>query len=244
MRLLATMVVRNEARRYLDSVLTWLVRNVTPYVAVFDDGSDDETVAIARDYGCIVGVRRTPTPVFLDDESMVREAAWRHLETVLNPQAGEWVLSIDADEFLVADTIDEADAILDVIGRANNEQADAIMTPRYEVFGFDVDGTPQVRTDGWWSQCIDHRLVRWMGGGSFTRQALAGGSLPSYVRSSVFDKRIGILHLGYATEEDRRAKHARYLGREGHGRDHIDSILTPPKLERWTGKLPILGGSQ
>lgn len=234
------MVVRDEAHRYLDSVLAWLVRNVTPYVAVYDDGSSDDTVAMARDYGCIVGVR-TGIPAFLEDESMVREAAWRHLETVLKPQPGEWVLAIDADEFLVADTGTEADAILAVLARADSEQADAVMTPRHEVFGFDDEFTPMVRTDGWWASIVDHRLVRWTAGGSFNRQALAGGSLPNYVRRSVVDRRLAILHVGYARAADRRDRHARYLGRDGHGRDHIDSILTPPTLQRWAGRVPIVG---
>lgn len=243
MRLLATMVVRNEAGRHLDAVLAWLVRHVTPHVAVYDDGSDDDTVAIARDYGCVVGVRPIEVPAFLENESAVREAGWRHMERTLAPQPGEWVLSIDADEFLVADSATvESDVLGDMIARADAEQADAVTTPRHEVFGFDTDGTPMVRVDGCWGDIVDHRLVRWIPGGAFRCQTLAGGSLPSYVQRSVFDRRAAIVHVGYATEQDRRDKHARYLGREGHGRDHIDSILAPPTLERWTGKR-LIGGT-
>jgi len=244
-RLLATMPVRDEAARYLDPVLDWLVNNVTAHVAVYDDRSDDNTVAVARDHGCHVCIRPPDSTPFLEDESKFREEAWRWLEVSLDPQPGEWVLAIDADEFFIADDATvESDKLHDVIARADAEQADAVMFPRHEVFGFDIDGIPMIRTDGWWAHIVNQRLVRWMAGGSFNRQGLAGGSLPEYVRRSVFDRRTAILHFGYATTADRQAKHDRYIGREGHSRDHIDSILAPPKLERWTGKVPILGGSE
>lgn len=244
MRLLTSIVVRNEANRYLDPVLDWLVEHVTEHVAVYDDRSDDNSVKIASDYTKHVTVRPPATAAFLDDESVVREAAWRWLEVALEPETGDWVLALDADEFLLANLgVDESTAIKESISRADSEQADAVMVPRYEVFGFAADGTPMIRTDGWWGQIVNHRLVRWCGGGSFTRQTLAGGSLPGYVRRSVFDNRLSLLHLGYATAADRRTKHERYRGREGHNRAHIDSILTAATLERWQGKVPILGGA-
>jgi hypothetical protein len=68
------------------------------------------------------------------------------------------------------------------------------------------------------------------------------GSAPTYVENakSVAARDVAILHYGYASEADRRAKYARYSNRPGHNIRHVESILRKPELEPWTGRIPIL----
>lgn len=241
MRVIACLVVRDEADRYLDLVLEWTKRHITAEIAVWDDGSTDGTVGVAQAHGATVGLRPPLWPSFADDESRAREQAWRFMEDSFAPEPGDWIFPVDADEFLVAEPgVDEQEILADLDCLHDR---DAVSLGRAEVFGFDVDGTPMIRLDGEWAVTSQVRLVRWQPGGMFHKKRLAGGSAPSYVdpAKSAPEPRLTILHYGYAHEGDRRIKHRRYMQHRGHSRHHIDSILNPrPRLRRWEGKIPAL----
>ena len=82
------MIARNEARciaRCLDSVRPWVDRMV-----VLDTGSQDDTIAIARQCGAEVHVAPWP-----DDFAQARNQA-------LDLAAADWHLVLDADEWLVS----------------------------------------------------------------------------------------------------------------------------------------------
>jgi hypothetical protein len=86
MRLTASMIVRDEAR-----CLARCLRSITPLVdeiVVVDTGSVDDTVAIARSFGARVAHRPWD-----DDFAAARNRA-------LDLATGDWVLYVDADEFL------------------------------------------------------------------------------------------------------------------------------------------------
>jgi hypothetical protein len=96
------------------------------------------------------------------------------------------------------------------------------------------------RVDGWWGQIAGTRLFAWRAGGLFADKQMASGSEPTYVpvaaRSSL--QGMWLLHLGYAQEEDRKAKYLRYtVSPGGHANTHIQSILAEPTLVPWDGPL-------
>lgn len=235
-RLLAHMVTRNEAHRYLDCVLSTL----SPYVHeihVYDDLSTDSTPQLAADYGGRVTRRPPNVPTFLAHEGQFRQAAWHAFEEEMRPGPEDWVLCLDADELLVA-----PDGLLAAIDAAG--ACSSVVIPIPEVFGHSAPATvltPEtvlVRVDGFWAGLEQARLLRFRQGGVFTNAVMGCGSTPSYASvevSSTANAGVQLLHLGYLDPLDRIDKHNRYAGRTGHSAAHVASILTPPTLTPWAG---------
>lgn len=238
-RVLGLTVGRNEAGRYLTPMLEHCCRSFDEHL-FYDDRSDDDTPAIAESYGCTVR-QRSSGPSFLEHEGQFRHGALRTLEQEFVPENGDWILSIDCDEMLVADT-DPSLALRLAIGRSYG--CDGIIMPIPEVFGWDDDGTPLVRTDGFWSTIAGPRFYRWRPEGRFAGKAMGCGSEPTYVsRGKLSRVQHGayLMHFGYARAEDRKAKYARYMNiSHGHADQHVRSIIQRPILERWTGPIPLL----
>lgn len=226
----AVLVTRNEADRYLDAVLSSLP---TPFIHVYDDQSKDKTAALARAHGAVVTVRPDWQPSFAEHEGGFRQAAWRAFEQALVPQPGDWVLALDADEFLVAEE-DVAEVVWAAMMAADAMWAGAVSLPIPEVFEVRSDG-PQVRTDGYWGSLSAPRLFRYREGGRFKNQPMGCGSTPTYVDLGVAidSGGLALAHYGYATAEDRRAKYDRYMAMANHGHNpaHIHSILSTPRVE-------------
>jgi hypothetical protein len=227
------MVVKNEAHRWIGGMLEWTKRFVDG-IAVLDDESDDITVQICKEIGVRVASRNSAVPSFMQDESQMREAALRYLEFAFEPKVGDWILSLDADEFLVA-TGSEREALQYNIDRAWDR--DGLIFPVAESFGTQKE-TPLIRTDGYWNQITALRMYRWKPAGKFKAQQLGGGSVPTYVQHPIYAEDIDLLHMGYATPEDRKEKHDRYAAKAGHNPRHVASILHPPVMIRWGGKVP------
>ena len=87
----AVLIVKNEAQ-CLESCLS-AVKNAVDEIVVLDTGSQDETVAIARQY-----TDKVYDFVWCDDFSAARNAAIAHA-------TGTWCLTLDADEVLQAPEI-------------------------------------------------------------------------------------------------------------------------------------------
>ena len=228
MKLIAHMVGRNEADRYLVPVLERLSSFVDEIVFV-DDNSTDDTPKIAKKYGAHVGL----TPVasgsaWEEHEGEFRMAAWNYLKPFASP--GDWVLAIDCDEMLY--------------GHQNirnlMEQDD------YDVLGitfFHMWNEKQYRADKAWHPTVSSRLFRYFEGGTYRNKALACGAEPTYVqdliRSGRFNPQTGLKmkHLGYQRDEDKQAKHERYMRLDQgnfHSLAHLQSILDKePKLVDW-----------
>lgn len=236
-RLIGHMVVRNEMGRYLDEALTELDA-ICDEVAVFDDQSTDGTWQFLRSTGFHVERRPTGVYSFLENESAFRGAAWAWMEHTVRPVEGDWVICLDADEALIP--TDPA-YVGDVRGGLERDAAiaeawatPAVEFPVYEVFSRDGD-VPLVRRDGFWGTIHAKRLVAWKPGGVFHPRVEGGGSLPSYAAGwNVPAARVGIMHWGYATQEDRVAKFERYRAGKGHNPKHVASILQKPDLVPWT----------
>jgi len=100
----AFLIVHNEARR-LPACLASL-GGVADEIVVLDDGSTDDTVAIARAAGATVATRP------FDDFGHQKQAA-------LELTSGAWVLSIDADEVLTPALVEEIRRVVMDAGASN-----------------------------------------------------------------------------------------------------------------------------
>lgn len=248
-RLLAYMVARNEADRYLDACLSW-ARSFVDEIAFFDDNSTDQTVDVAAAHQVKVCSRGEASPSFLENESQFRSAAWEWLEDVLDPTADDWVLALDADEFLVCANGDLRSGVEGQVDLAESQGALSVRLPVPEVFEVTVASTrtwtdefgghtasyltsPQVRVDGFWGKIAGTRLFRYQPHGQFSGRAMGSGAEPTYVLKGKIHESSGVhlMHYGYAWPEDREAKYQRYSSLEhGHNNAHIQSILQRPTL--------------
>ncbi len=237
MRLIAHLVVRDEADRYLWDCLQWLT-GFADTVTVFDDRSDDGTADIARRWGCHVDIRPPDAASFMENESAFREAGWHAMEAAAKPVNDDWIIALDADEFLVA-IGDERETVLNNIDRADIEGLDGLVLPVAEIFGWDsLRLLPLQRTDAAWGTITACRMVRWRPDGTFKNRRQGGGSVPTYVHSRGMTDSLHLAHVGYMDVEDRAAKHAHYSATRGHSQAHVQSILMPGRLQPWTGKIP------
>lgn len=245
MKIVGAMVVRNEMGRYLEPCLTAALE-YCDMIHVFDDRSDDGTfewlqawspgrrVAVAR--------RADGQRSFAENEARFRQTAWRCMTKQLGIEPDDWVMCLDADEFLVTKN---PHAMADIRGIVEDEITRAQMSERTSITFhvaevFDVrEEALGVRVDGYWGKIQATRLVEHSGLRDFHPRVEGGGSIPS--RSKVRDWNAGnvvLLHMGYARPEDRQAKHARYSEGKGHNPSHVASIVTRPRLQVWTGASP------
>ena len=227
MRVVAHMVTRNEAGRYLKLVLDQLRLFGFDMVTVYDDRSTDKTLEVALSAGAMVQVRSAGVPPFADDESAFRQAAWSWMMRFAQPDV---VLSIDADELLMAKTTDLRACLR---AAATEAQAKPWRLDKAELWSIGDDWVPRQRVDGLWKGISDVRLVP--GGDTpFQVKRLAGGTVPDRWFDDGCPRTCGLLsiaHLGYLSGVDREEKYARYRGRMGHNPRHVASILTTPTLE-------------
>lgn len=225
-KLIAQMVIRNEADRYLEEVLQRLTSQVDEII-ITDDYSDDDSFKIAQDF--TDKLQRMPEPTFVKNEGVLRQTAWDFMSQFATD--GDWILAIDADEkFYPGPDL-----------RIMMEQTN------YHVLGiqfFHMWNRTHYRVDKAWAPNISSRLFRWKAGGDFSKKRLASGSEPSYVlqdiRQGRFNPRTGwrMQHLGYMRDDDKQAKYDRYMELDKgdfHSLNHLKSIIdTNPKLEPWT----------
>lgn len=230
MRVFAVMTTKDEADKHLRGVLKRLIPQVDG-VFVYDDRSSDNTQGLARGLGAQVVVRSLDTPTFMQDESAFRTASYEAFAKYVKPDLGDWVLSIDADEMLVVEDHTLQDLALS--GHAN-----AYSLHKAEVWDVHpVGNTPFIRVDGFWGDIFAPRFFRWSDAPVDVPDGIMGcGSIPEWAyRSAVKTQWVSMLHYGYATQEDRVRKYARYFGAPGHNPKHINSILKHPTLTGWEG---------
>lgn len=228
-KLIANMVARNEADRFLPDVLKHL-SSIVDEIVFTDDCSDDKTPEIAESFGA--HVYRTDEPTFVKHEGQLRTSAWRNLTKHAKP--GDWILAIDADEKLWAT-------------RPNLTLSKLMNQDRYDVLNIQfvhMWNEKQYRIDKFWAPHPSTRLFRYFYGGQFKDVKMACGSEPTYVdilvhrRRYLMDTGLLMQHLGYVRDEDKKAKYERYMTLDGgdfHAKSHIESIMDPnPELVDWT----------
>lgn len=227
-KIFGLMVVKNESSRYLQSVLKHLSWYLDDIVIV-DDRSSDGTPRLASDFAR-VQIRPDDVPPFMEDESAFRQFSWLYLEDSLNPSSDDWILSIDADEFIIADH--PRDDLLDLT--KVNDIGVQIRIP--ELWNFNP---PQIRVDGFWNKNMSPRFFRYMPGGTFSGKKMGCPPFPTYVKTNSISEHLEILHVGYAHKDDIYNKYERYSNISiGHSSQHIASIIKKPTLIDYNRHIP------
>lgn len=243
-RVIGSMVIKNEKDRYLESCIKH-AQTFLDEIFVYDDRSTDGSAELAIDLGCRAVRRPDSRPSFINHEGKFRYAAWRAFEQVMKPKDGDWIFSFDADEFLVCQDSDIKKVLDIAISRAEKKKAVGIILPFPEVFKIEDDDF-FYRVDGLWNTIKGPRLFKYISNGTWNDKPMGCGSEPEYVKAGPLTNQnysLTVLHLGYARDEDKQSKYERYssLDQHGHNNSHIESIVTKPKLELWTGTKPLLG---
>jgi glycosyltransferase involved in cell wall biosynthesis len=222
MNLIAMMIVRNEADRYLGPCLDHLLE-FCDQIRVLDDGSEDDTPdMLQRDR---VFVRRLPSSEFYRHEGRARQILLDHT------MAGTptHVLAIDADEF-----VSNTQALRSEIARRGVASWTLNMQ---EVWQAHPDGLA-IRQDGGWKQHPVPILFAGPGPGRrnmrlwrIPDKALASGRVPYAAMRAAGKARSAhgdILHFGWACKAERDGRYQRYVEHDGgkyHNRRHLDSIM-------------------
>lgn len=223
MKLVASMIVRNELDRYLLPCLEHLLSYVDE-VRIVDDGSTDNWTRVVYDpaFGWPadrIYVHRLPRSEFYEHEGKARQTL---LQWTLDSSPTH-VLAIDADEF-----VDDPEALLSAI----DEGWPVLRLCMMEVWGCDADGL-RFRIDGGWKP-HDAPLVYEVGAGAretwrIPDKQLASGRIPNEVlKQRARSSGVGIYHFGWACQSDRAARHARYVEHDSgqfHAGSHLDSIM-------------------
>jgi glycosyltransferase involved in cell wall biosynthesis len=227
-KLIANMVVRNEANNYLSRVLSRLVNQVDE-ICITDDCSDDDTVEMALSFGA--KVFKMDEPTFMNNEGRLRQKSWDNLETIVGTDPNTWILAIDADEELYETTYIFDDLL-------NQKVFEVIAVEFYHMWNESM-----YRLDKAWAPNKSARLFRYHANGKFMDRALACGSEPTYVRELIAQGKflkesdLKMKHLSYIKDEDKKAKYDRYMRIDGgafHSNAHIISIMdTKPSLMPW-----------
>lgn len=234
MTIYALTVARNEEQRYLrsflENVMDWSDEHF-----LYDDQSEDETAYIASEYAT-VRIRPDWQAGFAEDEGIFRHNAWVEFESVMEPQERDWVFVIDCDEMVVA----KDGHVMEAVNYLCDSIDVAYAIVFQEVFGFDSEGTPLVRVDGFWGQGFAPRLFPYHRRAMYAPGKVGVPAVPSYVMSQAGRWRqtddISVMHYGYANEADHLVKFQRYSGVPGHHPDHIRSIISTHKmLVPWGG---------
>lgn len=222
MKLVASMIVRNEKHRYLEACLDHLATYVDA-IAILDDGSTDH--GLEHDPGVPVNVLGFFGQTFFAHEGQARNML---LEWTLEHEPTH-ILAIDADEF-VADPDQLVSAIED------NPDVAAYALCIQEIW--QAGETLKVRMDGGW---VPHEIAclwavpsRRVGPDWRIRDVpLACGRVPRAIEQAAArlhgaSTGTNLLHFGWAREHERQERYDRYVAHDGgryHQSRHLDSIM-------------------
>lgn len=236
MKLVASMIVRNELGRYLVPSIEALLE-FCEEIRVVDDWSDDGTFEWLRDRHRAVKVTRTQAK-FRVNEGNARQAAF---EWALDGNPSH-ILAIDADEF-----VSDGRALRAAVEEDPDGQG-VFKLCMLEVWNMNPEGF-ETRIDGGWNphpvpilygvpaglSAHDVSVGDWR----IPDRKLASGREPVAVRNRSRHVPNGtfseILHLGWARQSERVSRYDRYRIADGgrfHANAHLESILwQPPRLQ-------------
>ena len=230
MKLVAGLIVKNEMSRYLPECIGHLL-DFVDQIVVMDDGSTDRTGEWLDDNSKSwdrIRVHHVDPEdgFFAGHEGRKRQQLLIH---TLN-EAPDWVLNIDADEFVtdgshVRNYIDDP---------AQSRQVGTL--DMEEVWKADSSWI-HTRMDGGWRPhpvpCLWSAKLSGMRGRALqiSNKALACGREPEVVRRYFGRARptgASILHFGWANQSARRPRYERYVEADGgqyHRNSHLESIM-------------------
>lgn len=233
MKLIAMMIVRNEADRYLRPCVEHLL-NFCDEIRVIDDNSTDHTQELLGSYPG-VEVLAQPSSTFYEHEGRTRQ---KLLEWTMEGQPTH-ILAIDADEFV-------GDGELLRLMMKEGSHTGVWKLTMTEVWAAGEDWL-SIRHDGDWSPRpigiafsvpTDHWTNRqtrrhWR----INDLALACGRTPLLTTAAgnrtTTEPVTPILHFGWANVSDRQGRYQRYVEHDGgrfHRNKHLDSIMWPDEM--------------
>ena len=237
--MIASIIVRNELNRYIGPCVDHLLE-FCDEIRVLDEGSTDGW----SDKRCVI-LRNPPR----EGDAFVNHAQMRQRLLDFTLEGGpDWILAIDADEFITDGLAVRKECSLPPFG--------ALKVCLQEVWKVHRDGL-DIRQDGGWSEhdvalvwrpdrLKPHHLKIADRGHATGRTPDAVGSLQAGHTCT------SLLHLGWANLGERDGRFARYaVGDAGrfHAKTHIDSIMWPDEritlqsvawpaaLDPWRGEL-------
>jgi glycosyltransferase involved in cell wall biosynthesis len=242
-KLVASLIVHNEASKYLKQCIESLQGFVDEIRAV-DDASTDGSHSLMQEMG--VHVHRNDRSVFYEHEGRARQQL---LEWTMEAEPTH-VLVVDGDELVVdGDKLREAltapqpfPTLRERRQRGRGSQPATVWRLQMQEVWGATEQHLLIRQDGGWKEhpvpiCYaipvmqhgDRRAIRhWR----IPDRALACGRVPVEVavasNRSLNAAAATCLHLGWACEADRYARHQRYVVHDGgvhHASRHLDSIM-------------------
>lgn len=220
MGVVASLIVRNEINRYLKPCLKAL--EWCDEILVWDDNSDDGTTEWLMDSQYLVLPH--PSLSFKENEGAARQA-FLEVSLAMNP---DWILNIDADEF-----VSDGPAIKECLEHPQPAVWRLCMS---EVWRADEDAL-FIRQDGGWRP--HEAPILWSPSRvgnvrQIPARELASGRVPQGVLQAN-GRRYGItgeqiFHFGWTNPEERAARYARYAEQDAgrfHANSHIQSIMWP-----------------
>ena len=247
LRIFGLTVGRNEADRYLIPMLRHMGEVLDRHF-FYDDQSTDRTPYIVAEYSHAILERRpNGVPSFVENEGAFRGAAWEAFEWHMQPEPGDYVLVIDCDEVLVSTRLVDFNILKYGVAACTRQRLKYVIDQAInrpinlnipEVFGFDAEGYPLIRTDRLWNTIHAPRLFPYRPSGHYFIGAKGFGvpAVPNYVMAGGWYSTddLALMHYGYAREEDQKLKFERYSGQLGHSNAHVESIAAADKtLATW-----------
>lgn len=227
-----SMIVKNEASRYLRPVLESAKEYITDAV-IIDDGSTDDSVAVCEEVLKDIPLKlvRNEQSKFAKEYSL-RKQQWE--ETVkTNP---EWILILDSDEIFEDSFKDQVKHMV------ADDKVNSYLFRLYDFWDSD-----HYRDDQYWSAHYHFYpfLVRYNEALSYSFQQKDQhcGRFPIevYAYSNQVVSPLRLKHYGWSKKEDREAKYKRYQQLDPEARfgwkEQYDSILDEsPNLVTWQEK--------
>lgn len=232
MKLIASLIVRNELDRYLKPCIEHLLE-FCDEIRVTDDASTDGTAEWLAEQDR-VEVVQIAAPSFFAHEGRARNAA---LAWTMGGNPSH-ILALDADEFVT----DGA-----AIRRAcEADKGRGVWSLGLEEVWRADERNLYVREDGGWRAQANGIPILWRApqpraakttAWQVADRALACGREPVAVRrlGRALPSGSAVLHFGWSCEADRAARYARYVEHDGgrfHRNAHLDSIMWPDDLVR------------
>jgi len=236
-KLLLSMVVKNEAGRFLELALE-SAKQYVDFVLVIDDASTDKTVELCEKILADFPhqIIRNKTSMF-ENETKLRSFLWQE-SLKLN---AEWIMILDADEVF-------EETIAHRIKELLSTDKDAIYFRLYDFWD-----KAKYRDDALWNAHHYYRpfIVRHKKNlpYNFPDVAQHCGRFPIEVKHFEYElSEIRLKHLGWSRKEDRKHKFERYMrldpkGEFGDMRQYLSILDESPKLIPFDGSKKVLVGS-
>jgi glycosyltransferase involved in cell wall biosynthesis len=228
MKLVTAMIMRNEANRYLDEVLS-KAKEYSDKIVILDDNSDDNSVEVAEKHKAQVYAHEDE-PLFWREEHSLREYLWKEI-LPREAEPGDWVLALDCDEILGEQFLFSKEMML------RQETVGTYSFQLFEAWG----SRDKIRIDKYWNPRGKETplLTRFEPSVNyiFPKIGLHCGRLPMNSLTPVVPSGCSLLHLGWSNPDEHEEKIERYLKNDPSPHpqmvEHYKSMREPPELMEW-----------